>query len=216
MSNTKINEILKLLMFKKDIRTAELAREVNIPQQTLQRIVSGMTPNPHMSTLVPLARYFSISIEQLRGLEPISGLEISPSYSNYPGLSSIAIIQWTEVTQWQAQIDQPTTRYDKIFTDAQVGPKAFALRTKDSSMSPIFPENTILVVDPEKEAKDRQYVVVKLRDQMEATFRQLLVDLGNFYIKPLSPDFNQFPMIKLTPEDKICGVVVQARRDYLE
>lgn len=58
-------------MFKKDIRTTQLAREIDVPQQTLQRIVAGLSPSPHRKTLEPLAEYFSISVDQLTGKKPL-------------------------------------------------------------------------------------------------------------------------------------------------
>ncbi len=66
-----ISQMLKILMFKKDIRTTQLAREIDVSQQTLQRIVVGLSPNPYRKTLVPLAEFFSISVDQLTGKKPL-------------------------------------------------------------------------------------------------------------------------------------------------
>jgi SOS-response transcriptional repressor LexA len=43
-----------------------------------------------------------------------------------------------------------------------VGLRGYALHVKDESMHLVFPKNTILIVDPEKPARDRSYVIVKL------------------------------------------------------
>jgi SOS-response transcriptional repressor LexA len=199
-----ISNTLKLLMFQKDIKTTQLAREINMPQQTLQRIVSGATPHPHPNTLKPLAEYFSISIEQLKGEAPIPSLRKSSVFT-VPFISWSDAIHPNEIANSKNQI---------AYTNAKVGPRAFALRVKDSAMEPFFTSGVTLIIDPDLAVQDRCYVIAHLKGQTEATFRQLLIDLENQYLKALSPDFSQFPMIKLSAEDHICGVLVQTQQDF--
>lgn len=50
-------------MFKKNISATKLASKINTPQQTLHRIISGSSPNPHFKTLELLAEFFEVSVE---------------------------------------------------------------------------------------------------------------------------------------------------------
>jgi len=100
-----------------------------------------------------------------------------------------------------------------VLTDAAVGKLGFAVKMNDASMDPVFPKNTVLITDPERQAKDRSFVIAKLINHPEAIFRQLLMDAGDRYLKPLSPDFEQYKMTRLNNNDKILSVVVQAKRD---
>ena len=203
MKNTRIAQILNRLMTEKKIRVAELARRVNIPQPTIHRIATGVCEHPHMSSLEPLANFFSINIDQLKGHEPIPWLDRA---------SKVPLMAWDEVVFWpNKKVDND--HYELILTDAAVGKHGFALKVKDASMDPVFPKNTILIADPERHAKDRSYVIAKLEKHPEAIFRQLLVDAGEKYLKPLSPDFDQYKMTRLNNNDKILSVVVQAKRD---
>lgn len=206
MKNTRVGQILNRLMDEKKIRVAELARRINLPQPTVHRIATGSCEHPHMSSLVPIADFFSVSVDQLKGHEPIPWLDHA---------SKVPLLTWEEVLNWQAKKDKMQSG-KLILTDASVGRCGFALNVKDASMDPVFPMHTVLIVDSERQAKDRSFVIAKLDNYHEAIFRQLLLDAGDRYLKPLSPDFGQYKMTRLNNNDKILGVVVQAKRNYEE
>lgn len=192
-------------MAEKKIRTTELARRIGLPQPTVHRIVTGACEHPHHSSLQPIASFFSISIDQLKGLDPIPWLDRA---------MKIPLLEWDHALDWPAT--QKEVHKQFILTDANVGLNAYALKVQDASMEPVFPRNTTLIVDPDKQAKDRSYVIAKLANWQEPIFRQLLIDAHDNYLKPLSPDFDQYKMIYLNNNDKILSVVVQAKRDYEE
>jgi len=58
--------------------------------------------------------------------------------------------------------------------------------------------------------------IAKLANLPEPIFRQLLIDAQEQYIKPLSPDFDHYKMLRLDDNDKILSVIVQAKRNYEE
>lgn len=203
MKNTRIGQILNRLMTEKKIRVADLARRVNLPQPTVHRIATGTCEHPHLSSLEPIANFFSISVDQLKGHEPIPWLD---------RVSKVPLLTWEDVLNWPANQDEIKNR-ELVLTDAGVGKGGFALKIKDASMDPVFPKNTVLIADSDKKPKDRSFVIAKLANHPEAIFRQLLVDAGDHYLKPLSPDFNQYKMTQLNNNDKILSVVVQAKRD---
>ena len=97
MTKNKLSDTLKRLMFEKDIRAVELARQTNLPQPTVQRMVVGTTPNPQLTSLEPIAKYFGITIEQLRGNEPITWLQTAVSVN----LTQIPVMAWEQAQQWQ-------------------------------------------------------------------------------------------------------------------
>ena len=203
MKNTRIGQILTRLMADKKIRAAELARQINLPQPTVHRIATGACEHPHLSSLEPIADFFSVSIDQLKGHEPITWFD---------HVFKIPLLTWKEVLNWPAKKNEMQNN-ELILTDAAVSKAGFALKIKDASMDPVFPKNTLLIADPERQAKDRSYIIAKLMNHPEAIFRQLLIDAGDYYLKSLSPDFDQYKMTRLNNNDKILSVVVQAKRD---
>ena len=213
--NNNLSRILNLLLGEKKIKPTELARLTNLPQPTIQRIVSGTTTRPHLSSLEPIAQFFSLSIDQLIGLEPIPWLENKTQASMQ--IKQVPIIDWSEVLPWlDTQSNKCTSSRERaIISDISASKKTFALTVKDSSMEPVFNIGTKIIIDPEKKLKDRCFLVIKFSDNNEAIFRQLIVDGNDYFVKPLSKELSGSKMRKITPGDsKICGILVQTRRDY--
>jgi len=202
MKVTRIGQILNRLMAEKKIRVAELARQINLPQPTIHRIATGACEHPHSSSLVPIANFFSISVEQLKGHELIPWLDRA---------SRIPFLTWEQALHWPSNKNK--IQGELIFTDANVGKNGYALKINDAAMDPVFPKNTLLIADPDKLPKDRSYVIAILSGINIPIFRQLLIDAKDHYLKALSPDLEQYRMAPLNKNDKILSVVVQAKRD---
>ena len=66
-----VAEILTILMAREGLSDNELAERTGIPQPTISRIKNGDSRDPRDSTLRPLAKYFRLSISQLRGDVPL-------------------------------------------------------------------------------------------------------------------------------------------------
>lgn len=67
-------------------------------------------------------------------------------------------------------------------------------------------------VDPEREARHGSYVVVRLDEEMEATFKQLILDGSRKYLKPINP---RYPILEIDgKKTTISGVVVQMVKEY--
>jgi len=222
MKKSKIADILKLLMLKKDVKTTQLARLADIPQQTLQRIVTETSPRPHESTLKNIADYFGISIKQLKGEEqlpkeffPTVGFEdILVKKSIY-----VPLLTWDQLKELgkiNKRIEKnEVSAFDNMITISLCfNEQCFGLIMNDSSMDPYFPEDSILVIDPNKDIKDRSFALVKLEEEKIFLFRQVLLDGRYKYLKPINPDLNSFKMRLLSDKDEIIGVLVEARRVY--
>lgn len=71
MTKIKLATILKELLQKNKISESELARKTGVCQPVIHRMASGETDNPKIKTLLPIARYFDISIDELIGDKPL-------------------------------------------------------------------------------------------------------------------------------------------------
>lgn len=209
MNRIALHQVLRRLMFHQDITTTELARRAQLPQQTLQRIISGDTQSPHRTSLQALARYFELTMEQLKGLEPISHLS-DPVAEAASSWLPIPLIDWQEIPQHTSvQQHHPT-----ILTNAKVQQHAFAVLMNDASMSPLFPQDSTLIVDPDAPLKDRCYIIAHLYQPNEIVFRWLLIDGQTHYLKPTSPDFSDALLTKIQEKDTFYGVLVQTQCNY--
>jgi SOS-response transcriptional repressor LexA len=215
MASPKISNILKALMFKRNLNTSQLARDTELPQQTLQRIVSGASPRPHGKTLKPIADFFEVSLEQLKGESPlpenVANIEL-PVLSR-PKAKEIPVLGWTDISAHiKSENSDLITGY--IYASPSFSAHALAVNLPDSSMEPYFPKGSLLILDPEKVPTDRCFVLVDITESNTIIFRQYLLDGENSYLKALNPDLNTFPMRILSKEDKVFGVMIEFRHQY--
>jgi len=98
---------------------------------------------------------------------------------------------------------------EAIPTTVQINKHTFALRVVGDSMEPRFTEGMILIVEPEMEANPGDFVIAKNGDE-ETTFKQLIKDGPDWFLKPLN---DRYP-IKPLGESQIVGVVRAASLNF--
>lgn len=89
-----------------------------------------------------------------------------------------------------------------IATTVPIRRHTFAVRVMGDSMEPKFTEGMVLVVEPDLEADPGDYVIAK-NGSDQTTFKQLIKDGADLYLKPLN---DRYP-IKLLGDSTIIGVV---------
>ncbi|OSM00242.1 putative HTH-type transcriptional regulator for conjugative element SXT [Magnetofaba australis IT-1] len=127
-----------------------------------------------------------------------------------PGfVGRLPLISWVQAGNWSDVVDtyQPNDAETWIDVTKRFGENAFALRVVGDSMEPQAPEGSIILVDPARQAVNNSLVVARLDDEMQATFKQLIIEGGQYLLKPLNP---RYPIMDLTGRPvTICGVVRQ-------
>lgn len=99
-------------------------------------------------------------------------------------------------------------------TDYKSQGQAFWLEVTGDSMTapagarPSIPEGTFVLVDTGIEATPGKLVVAQLDDSNEATFKKLIIDGGQKYLKALNP---AYPLIPVNGNCRIIGVAVEAK-----
>lgn len=214
-----LTQILNHLLHKENIRPSELARLTGVPQPTVHRMVTGTCPRPHKSSLKPIADHFKISIEQLKGLEPIAGLNMHKLDST-DGWSTLPLVDWKHLSTWpKAEFDYQLTELGvhtqkreqtMTYSDAALSNQAFAAYLPDNAMAPLFPANSLLIFDPQKEKTDGCYSLVRVENG-NVIFRKLLLkNQKTFYTTLETPTLP----VELLQNDEVIGVLAQARIDY--
>lgn len=124
----------------------------------------------------------------------------------------ISILSWHDAKEYYLHplIAQNTeTQYVPMVGNGSA--RCYGLRIKDNSMTTIFPgkrsfiENNVIIVDPEKHAKNGDYIIAFQKDADEVIFKQYIAESKHPYLISLNP---QYPIVKLRETTKICGVVV--------
>lgn len=124
----------------------------------------------------------------------------------------VPLISWVQAGSWMDTDDPyPPGEADTwVQYRGKLSDSAFALVVRGDSMTaptglPTFPEGTIIVVDPEEQADHRDFVIAKLGDREEATFKQLVMEGDRRYLAPLNP---RYPVLPIDEPCTICGVVM--------
>ncbi len=122
---------------------------------------------------------------------------------------TVPLISWVQAGEFSEAIDLLAPgEGDQIKVTITPRAHTFALRVQGDSMEPDFPAGTVVVVEPEFDALPGDYIIAKFGD--EATFKQLVKDSGDLYLKPLNP---RYP-IKPLGSASIIGVVREAIRKF--
>jgi SOS-response transcriptional repressor LexA len=209
---TNLSGILKKLLFNRDMKPIDLAKEVNLPQPTIHRLVTGKCTRPYKSSLDPIADYFSITVDQLLGEAPLPGEQANTSLlSSQSKVKSIPTLSWASLSD----LDQAFQKAKQnLIVSNTLSDRSFALIMPDSSMEPLFSQHSILIFDPEAKYRDRSYVLVEMGESKTFVFRQLLIDMDAKYLKPLNPELNRFQLRLLDNNDKIVASLVESRHNF--
>lgn len=217
MASLSLN--MKTLMSSARINASELARRTGIAQPIIHRLSTGQNVNPKLATIKPIARYFMVTVSQLIGEEPLpaGSSDESPVHvsTQHKGWNQVPLISWEDALGWPERLADYQHSSDAEFvpTDANVSNMAYSLSIKGSNMEPLFPEGTKIIVEPNRQPQDRDFVIVRLKDTTEAQLKQVVIQGNNRYLKSLAPaeaqNQNQFG-----EDDKFLGVMAQAKVDF--
>ncbi|WP_131795888.1 S24 family peptidase [Fluoribacter gormanii] len=206
-----ISSVLNNLLIKHGITEAELSRRIDAPRATINRLVSGRTPDPRASTLETIADYFKISVDQLLGKQPIY---FNPSENISASVGTkLPIIDWDDIRNWKETIKELKTKQNNswILVDSSIENGLFAFKINGESMWPNLQDNTIVIVDPERKPKNKDFVVVHIKAMDDIVVRQLIIEGKYTFLRASNPIF---PVIQVGDNDDIIGVIVQTRNNY--
>ncbi|HCR0680637.1 S24 family peptidase [Klebsiella aerogenes] len=164
---------------------------------------------------VPISE-FSASIaskvaEQAESLKGESNVRFFGEYRSgkrYPVLSSVQAGAWCEACEPYAVKDIDLW----LESDAHIQGDAFWLKVEGDSMTaPVgisIPEGTFVLFDTGREPINGSLVIAKLSDSNEATFKKLIIDGGQKYLKGLNP---AWPLVPVNGNCKILGVAIETK-----
>lgn len=202
---------------------AELARFCKIRPPSVADWVSGKTKTLDGENLLRAAEFFKCNPIWLatgkgkKDPEPqgFFAQQPQPEYGNVgekvPLRGRVPVISFVAAGNWSEAVDNfaPGDSDEWISTTVPVKRHTYALRVQGDSMEPKFPNGAIIIVEPEEEAKNGSYVIVR-QNGSEATFKQLIIDGGRKMLNPLN---QRYPVMDMKEDAVICGVVKQMVMD---
>ena len=212
----KLGIIIKKLMEASELNESQLAKQTGLSQSVINRLMSGTTHNPRVKTLHSIAHFFSVNISQLLGDEPLPKTIFTKS--GHPLLRHwmyIPMLTWKKVPLWITDPAPSNKIIDKntewITTDLNVSHYAYALYVSNSSLLPLFPAHTTLIVDPMIDPCDQDYMIIKLEKNL--VLRQYIVDNEGAYALSIRPPNYKIKLNSRNFESH--GVMLQAHLNFL-
>lgn len=188
------------LMRERNLNEANLAKQTNIPQPTLHKILTGKTEDPRASTLKILADFFQTSIDDL-----LSDKQITQQKNSQTSIQSIPILSWSECISYECLAKDSLLTRNEWATCEFISKNAYGLISKPS-MEPRFPKGTILIINPEISPEDGDIVVTHYFKTEEATLREYSIDGPTKLLFPL----NQRDQPSAPENVKILGILIKS------
>lgn len=198
-----INNVLSELIKKYSLSTLELERLTGVPSSTLYRLLNKKNGNPTIDVLKKLSSFFLITVSQLIGEEPL-------------GCKQIPIIPPNEIHTFFNLSQEKKSEFHTISIDFPVNTKCFATISQDNMMEPFILINSIIIVDPEREITNKDFVLIIENGHQIPKIRQIISDGEEFYLKILN---SNFPMEfrKLNLKDYLfIGAIVHYRTNLFD
>lgn len=151
------------------------------------------------------------TVSAASGNQNVSDFEPYKPGKEYPVLSSVQAGCWAEAIEAYTINDVN----EWLESDAHIQGEAFWLQVEGDSMTAptgmSVPEGMYVLFDTGKDAINGSLVIAKLVDSNEATFKKLIIDGGQKYLKGLNP---AWPMVPINGNCKIIGVAVEAKMRF--
>lgn len=205
-----LGDRIRELMTQCEWSEGELARRSGVNQPTIHRILVGTSRDPRAANLDKIAKALSTTAEYLRNGKVIqqSNVVAGPEIKGrFPLISWVAAGAWSEITEIAPE---EATLYPCPVSCSQ---RTFVLRVQGISMEPLFRDGDLIFIDPDADVRHGSYVVARLDDHNEATFKQLIIEGGQKYLKPVNPNWPE-QIIAINGNCTIVGPVVFSGRVF--
>jgi len=202
--NSNLQTVLINLMQKQKLSMSQLHRHTGVPITTIQRIKDDPTLNPSVASLLPIANYFNITINQLIGVDELPPDEALHKKNN---IIQIPVIDWRDIRIWPKSCHYEPEKYLTI--DLPLNENSFGLRIEHHLLN--FPMNSIIVINFLSKPINNDYVIITNNVSNNASLFQYIEFDGVEYLKPL---IEGIPPKKLNKKnDVLIGKILQIRLD---
>ena len=222
-----LTDRLKLARNNAKKSQADVAEAVGIKQPTYQALESGKAAK---SAFLPdIARFLDVDVNWLQtgqgDMHLTSGsnhqfpLEsfIPPKDTEIVDISGngLPVISWVQAGDYTpvASADLSSV-IEWLPYDPRAGKSGFCLIVKGVSMEPEFNPDDRIYVNPTfqmDELNTGALVVMACDGDSEATFKELVVEGGKYYLRALNPDWHE----KIMPIDHTCRLVGKVVGKYV-
>lgn len=191
------------------VTQAELSRRIGVKPQAIHYLC---TSNSKKSSFTyEIADALKINSLWLGSGDGLMQLEANPNEELVSSQKRTPILDWKQVKQLVG--DEASnilfSAKEWLLTSSSIGENGFAFRLHDRSIYPRFDQETVIIVNSDKEPKNKDFVIVYLKEADDIVFRQYEIENNIVLLKPIN--VAMYKVIKKEKDDVILGVMVEAR-----
>lgn len=200
---------LQKLLEKEDISENEFSKRIGISQQSINKIITGQSLNPRLSTLVTIADYFKIPLQQM-----ISN-HIIQDRIQIPAIHTVSV-PFVDFDDLNMSGLETAIMNSKKYINVELSSKdnCFATSMYDESMEPKFSIGSVLVFNKDKKLNHGDFCLLKGEDE-QYMFRQVLINSSDKkFIKCLNPKFLEYNSSPLSVNLYVLATLFESRTIY--
>ena len=212
--HANIMTVLKWLVSIAKLNANSLAKALNLPAPTINRLLTGEVQDPRASTLQAIADFFDITVDQLLGNTAIIGsahdetnnLLIKPKFS-------IPVLTMSEATEYEKNVKTTHQWFHWQSQNLNVHTKhsnIYAVVIKNSIYEPIFINESFLIINPDISPLSGNYVLVKFKEEPTSVVKKYISEGTDKYLYPIKSDLKTIAFNE--SEHSIIGVIIETYR----
>jgi transcriptional regulator with XRE-family HTH domain len=204
----QIAKNLKFLVLNEGISENELSKKIGIPQQVLNRLVTGINLNPKLKTISPIAEYFNIPLQELINCDLTC-----QSDKNFFNSIKVPFINFVDLQK--GGIEAAISKANKfVSVDMKKDKHFFATEMYDNSMDPKFPFGSILIFEQNNDPVNGDFCLLRT-EVNEFLFRQVLFkDKTKKYMKCLNPHFSDYKLEIIPVNFYVLATLLESRISF--
>ncbi len=196
-SNGFLIQNLNSLIKRSGMSETSIAQQINVPQATLNKVLSGYTANPKIYIIAKLAEYFNVAIDDL--------------YSDNSKSKFCPLVTWEECSDLKKlDINNLFSNEKYISIDFKNEGDIFAVKTGES-LKERFPVDSILIFNTSLEYVDGDYVIVTSEGSNSCSLRKVFIDGSDKLLLPFNRNSKN---LFLDDNVKIVGTIIQSKYNY--
>ncbi|MEQ1303220.1 XRE family transcriptional regulator [Acinetobacter radioresistens] len=222
----RINEAIAHFISQKKLKKLDrkdLAKYCGVSVAAVGQWINGKTNSLDSLTNAKAAQYFGVNPHWLAGDKKYQMLEedgTNQKLDNNVDISQkidligrpIPVISWVQAGPWTGIDSVPEdTEFDEwLPPNKDCGKNGYALVVKGLSMYPRFEPEDRIYVNPDYPMCDLRtddLVIVCCPDDVECTFKKLIIEGNQMYLQPLNPEWPE-QIMKLPKGCRLVGKVV--------
>lgn len=205
--DNNLSRNLAILMERRQVTESDLARALDLPYNTVKRLVNGVTTDPRVSTLSLITQYFNVSLDALLSDGDPTSVSVR---NNDKAPRSVPILSWENISSknFLGILDLKNWEYWQpiaLASTDSLSETAYALESRPSMQSR-FPIGTVFVIDPKEKPIDGDLVLIRFKDNDSVSLRDLIIDSPHWQLLSIA---HNTPSINYdVKEHEIIGIVV--------